>query len=343
MNNGDGKHTELLTVHEILRKLLKVPVSCVYGALFSARVNAAQFPASRNLVHSVPIGQLGHRKENSMARKRYQNGRVFLKGKERRKMGREIREDVVEVTGTTKRVRRSVILGTKRELPTKRPAPSVVWPSILARINYLDYRPGRAATFEFIERWKTEVLTTQKPSSARAVPLTPRVLHHSRGWQTTSGRSWRREPATIHNSDAGEVHGEGCLPKDNLECHPQQSPRSSQQRRNWGYSYPNKIDMKKLRLPHRAVSRLRPRTLQLSRFSESSPPLTENPGARYSASARWMAFQAGKALGLPVGAISTSTSEYFKSEEPLGTGRLRLRRAGKARRHFQFPMLWSRF
>jgi integrase len=42
--------------------------------------------------------------------------------------------------------------------------------TILARINGLDYRPGRAATFsEFIERWKTEVLTTQKPSSARAV------------------------------------------------------------------------------------------------------------------------------------------------------------------------------
>jgi integrase len=41
---------------------------------------------------------------------------------------------------------------------------------ILARINGLNYRPGRAAIFaEFVERWKTEVLTTQKPSSARAV------------------------------------------------------------------------------------------------------------------------------------------------------------------------------
>jgi hypothetical protein len=33
MNNGDGNHTELLTVHEIAG-LLKVPVSWVYGRSF---------------------------------------------------------------------------------------------------------------------------------------------------------------------------------------------------------------------------------------------------------------------------------------------------------------------
>ncbi len=41
---------------------------------------------------------------------------------------------------------------------------------VLSRINGFDYRPVRVATFgEFIERWKTEVLTKQQPSSARAV------------------------------------------------------------------------------------------------------------------------------------------------------------------------------
>jgi len=113
------------------------------------------------------IGPSG--KENSVARKRYQHGRVFLKGKKKEKWVGRYREDVVEMDGNTRRVRRSVILGTKRELPTKRLAERRL-DAILARINCLDYRPGRAATFgEFIERWKTEVLTTQKPSSARAV------------------------------------------------------------------------------------------------------------------------------------------------------------------------------
>jgi len=94
---------------------------------------------------------------------------VFLKGKKKEKWVGRYREDVVEMDGNTRRVRRSVILGTKRELPTKRLAERRL-DAILARINCLDYRPGRAAMFgEFIERWKTEVLTTQKPSSARAV------------------------------------------------------------------------------------------------------------------------------------------------------------------------------
>src|SRR5713226_7203036 len=75
----------------------------------------------------------------------------------------------MEIDGKTRRVRRYVILGSKRELPTKRLAERKM-DAILARINDLNYRPGRVATFgEFIERWKTEVLTTQKPSSVRAV------------------------------------------------------------------------------------------------------------------------------------------------------------------------------
>jgi integrase len=113
------------------------------------------------------IGPSG--KENSVARKRYQHGRVFLKGKKKEKWVGRYREDVVGMDGKTRRVRRSVILGTKRELPTKRLAERRL-DATLARINCLDYRPGRAATFgEFVERWKAEVLTTQKPSSARAV------------------------------------------------------------------------------------------------------------------------------------------------------------------------------
>lgn len=73
------------------------------------------------------------------------------------------------IDGNTRRVRREVILGSKRELPTKRLAQRRM-DSVLCRINGLDYRPGRVANFEdFVERWKKEVLITQQPSSARAV------------------------------------------------------------------------------------------------------------------------------------------------------------------------------
>ena len=104
-----------------------------------------------------------------MARKRYQKGSVFLSGKNNDKWIGRYREDVIGMDGKTRRLRRDSILGTKRELPTKRLAQRRL-DAILARINGLDYRATRVATFEeFLERWKTEVLPSQKPSSVRAV------------------------------------------------------------------------------------------------------------------------------------------------------------------------------
>ena len=99
-----------------------------------------------------------------MARKRYQKGFVYLDGD---KWKGRYREDLITGEGT-KRIRREVILGCKREMT--KPLAERRMEVVLARINGLDYRPGRAATFsEFIEGWKAQMLTTQKPSSARAV------------------------------------------------------------------------------------------------------------------------------------------------------------------------------
>ncbi len=104
-----------------------------------------------------------------MARKRYQRGSVFLSGKKNDKWIGRYREDVIGLDGTVRRVRRDVILGTKREFPTKRLAQRRL-DTVLARINGLDYRASRVATFdEFLGRWKEEILPSQKPSSQRAV------------------------------------------------------------------------------------------------------------------------------------------------------------------------------
>src|SRR5262245_53941499 len=101
----------------------------------------------------------------SLARKRYQKGCVYLDGE---KWKGRYREDLI-TGGGTQRIRREVILGTRKELPTKRLAERRM-EVVLARINGFDYRPERVATFgEFIERWESEVLPTQKPSSQRAV------------------------------------------------------------------------------------------------------------------------------------------------------------------------------
>jgi hypothetical protein len=89
-----------------------------------------------------------------MARNRYQRVSVFLSGKKNDKRIGRYREDVIGLDGTVGRVRRDVILGTKLEFPTKRLAQRRL-DAVLARINGLDYRASRVATFdEFLERWK---------------------------------------------------------------------------------------------------------------------------------------------------------------------------------------------
>jgi integrase len=103
-----------------------------------------------------------------MARRRYQTGWVFLRGTNPPKWIGRYREDTVGQEGIVRRVKHSVVLGTKVELPTKRLAQRRL-ELILARINAPEYRPGRVATVaEFAERWQVEVLAQRKPSTIRA-------------------------------------------------------------------------------------------------------------------------------------------------------------------------------
>ncbi len=103
-----------------------------------------------------------------MARRRYQRGRVFLRGKVNVVWVGRWREDIVQQDGAVRRVHRSTILGTKAEIPTKRIAQRRL-ELMLARVNSWDYRPGRVAAVEdFAERWRHEVLSQHKPSTIRA-------------------------------------------------------------------------------------------------------------------------------------------------------------------------------
>ncbi len=103
-----------------------------------------------------------------MARRRYQTGWVFLRGKNPPKWIGRYREDTLGQDGIVRRVKNSIVLGTKAELPTKHLAQRRL-ELILARINAPEYRPGRVATVaEFAERWETEVLAQRKQSTIRA-------------------------------------------------------------------------------------------------------------------------------------------------------------------------------
>jgi integrase len=104
-----------------------------------------------------------------MARRRYQRGSVDLRGKRELVWIGRWREDVIDSDGKTRRVCKKVVLGNKRELPTKKLALREL-ADRLAPINSLKYRGLRNATFgEFARIWKENALTQHKPSTQSTI------------------------------------------------------------------------------------------------------------------------------------------------------------------------------
>jgi integrase len=104
----------------------------------------------------------------SMARRRYQRGYLYLRGRRTSVWAGRWREDVMRSDGSVRRIRRSFVIGTRADFPTRRLAERQ-FETLLARFNAPSYRPGRIATLaEFADRWRREVLIHHKPSSIKA-------------------------------------------------------------------------------------------------------------------------------------------------------------------------------
>jgi integrase len=101
-----------------------------------------------------------------MARRRYQKGNLERRGNV---WTLRWREDVVLADGSVDRELRRTVIGTVEEFPTRRLAEREA-ASFLARVNRLDYRPVKRATFaEFAEKWKLQVIDLLKPSTAKVM------------------------------------------------------------------------------------------------------------------------------------------------------------------------------
>lgn len=99
----------------------------------------------------------------SMARRRYQNGSLFLRGKNPVWIARYVVDEQQE--GNIVRVRKSVVLGTKTDLPTAKLARRVL-AGLLNPINSPSYKPRATVTFaDFAERWRVQILPKYKPST----------------------------------------------------------------------------------------------------------------------------------------------------------------------------------
>jgi integrase len=106
------------------------------------------------------IGERG----GSLARRRFQKGRVFLRGKNNPVWVGRWREDEIK-DGRIRRIERSEVLGAKSDYPTKRLALREL-EKRLAVVNDPRYRARPTATFaEFASRWESLVLVQHKPST----------------------------------------------------------------------------------------------------------------------------------------------------------------------------------
>lgn len=103
-----------------------------------------------------------------MARRRYQQGQVILRGKRRQVWVGRWREDVVTPDGEVKRVRKSVVLGTKKQYATKRLALRAL-EQLVAPINDPGYMATPTITFrDFAQRWTESVLVNHDRSTQTA-------------------------------------------------------------------------------------------------------------------------------------------------------------------------------
>jgi Phage integrase, N-terminal SAM-like domain len=103
-----------------------------------------------------------------MARRRYQRGHLRLRGKRAKVWVAMWREDVIAPDGTTRRIRKSEVLGTLKEYKTRRLAERAL-EQRLSDVNSLTYKPRPTATFsEFAKKWQTDVLSQHKRSTQSA-------------------------------------------------------------------------------------------------------------------------------------------------------------------------------
>ena len=106
------------------------------------------------------IGERG----GSLARRRFQRGRLFLRGKKQKVWVGRWREDVIEA-GVIRRIERSEVLGSLSEYPTRKLALRAL-EIRLAAINDPCYRAKPTATFaKFAALWESTVLPQHKRST----------------------------------------------------------------------------------------------------------------------------------------------------------------------------------
>jgi hypothetical protein len=146
-----------------------LPVIRIGGLKFDAErvrqyIAARQRPATgATLSSSDGNARVNGKGYRSLTRRRFQTGSVRLR-EDRTPAWWDgfYREDVVNESGQVQRKRKSVNLGLRSDVPTKRAAQRKLG-EILAHINDADYRPRSTVTFSgFVKKYRELKMPTKK-------------------------------------------------------------------------------------------------------------------------------------------------------------------------------------
>ena len=140
--------------------------SCVPGYRGPEKSVDSGAPTTTNYDSLPTQGQhVNGREGEPLARRRYQKGVLELRGNV---WTVRLREDMIQPDGSIRRMEIRKMVGSRQEFPT-RPLARRRADGIVSRVNRLDYKPIRVATFaEFAEIWKLRALALMKPSTQKA-------------------------------------------------------------------------------------------------------------------------------------------------------------------------------
>src|SRR5215472_12367293 len=228
-------------------------------------------------------------KGGSMARKRFQRGSVYLCGRAPMWYGR-YREDVSE-GGKVRRVRRNVLLGSKKEYPTQRLAQRAL-DRLLSRINDPGYRPSRTAIVaEFAESWKQKVLSQRKASTRKAAES------HLRAYIIPRLGKLRLDNLGVENQQVFVGYLAEKVSRKTLINIVGTLSSMLNTAKNWGYTCEG-VSVSRLVLPEREV-REQARTFTPEQ-AKAILDMAQNPWRVMFALAAYAGLRAGKILGLSV-------------------------------------------
>jgi integrase len=165
-NGGAWPSKQHLDSSAVIRANLCVPLPDVTqcGSSSASETATPGVLSTTNYVNLPGQGQQIGERGGYLARRRFQKGRVFLRGKKNPVWVGRWREDLIE-NGRIRRVERSEVLGSKSDYPTRR----LVLRELEKRLTVVNnprYRASPTATFaEFASRWESLVLTQHKPST----------------------------------------------------------------------------------------------------------------------------------------------------------------------------------